>query len=111
MSVIGQKIDVAPDNGERKLEIQTRLGPLNIKLAAIRRIVSALTLDLVRGEAKPSPAEEPKIECEITLGEQLITLTESRAAVSAYILDLLREYPEIAAAAANNSALRPRSSA
>lgn len=82
---------------ERKFEIQTRLGPLHIKLSAIRSVVSGLTLDLVRGTPKPSPPEESKIECEISLGEQLITLTESRAGVSAYILDLLREYPAIAA--------------
>lgn len=84
-----------PETG--RMAIATQLGPLNIKLLAIRATVSALTLDLVRGFPKQSSPDEPKIECEIRFEQQLITLTESREDVSAYILDLVRGYPEVAA--------------
>lgn len=78
------------------IENQIRLGPLSIRALALRPIVSALTLDLVRGFPKPSPPDEPKIQCEIALGELTNTINQSRETVSAFILDLMRGYPEIA---------------
>lgn len=82
---------------EGRFQIQTQLGPLNIRLTSQRKVVSDLTLDLVRGEPNPSAPDEPKIECEILFEKQLITATQSRASVAGYILDLLRGYPGVAA--------------
>lgn len=85
------------DANTRKVEVEVRIGPLKIRSLAIRVILSALTLDLVRGVPKPSPPDEPKLDVEVTFGTSVSRITESREVVSAYLLDLIREYPDIAA--------------